>query len=116
MIRLLESSVALAALLGTLAASAQMSHNPGAHQPPCTDPGLACATKVTAAFAADGALWLAWAAGGRVSVARSGDLGRTVVPPVAVNAEPLDLDWGPDARPKIAVGRDGRISVAFARF
>src|SRR5262245_239508 len=86
MIRLLASSVAAAALLWTLGASAQMSHNHGAHQPSCTDPGLACATKVTPAFARDGALWLAWAAGGRVSVARSPDLGRSFAPPVAVNA------------------------------
>jgi len=116
MIRLLASSAAAAALLWTLGASAQMSHNHGADQPSCTDPGLACATKVTPAFAPDGALWLAWAAGGLVSVARSSDLGRSFAPPVALNANPLDLDWGPDARPKIVVGRDGRISVAFARF
>jgi BNR/Asp-box repeat len=61
-------------------------------------------------------LWLAWAAGGKVSVAQSLDLGRTFTPPVAVNQESLELDWGPDARPKIAIGRDGRAFVAFAIF
>jgi hypothetical protein len=71
---------------------------------------------VTPTFAPDGSLWLAWAAGGKVSVARSSDLGRTFTPAVAVNREPLELDWGPDARPKIAVDRDGRVFVAFAIF
>src|SRR5262245_16016759 len=116
MIRLLASSVAAAALLWTLGASAQMSHNHGAHQPSCTDPGLACATKVTPAFAPDGSLWVAWAAGGRVSVARSPDLGRSFVPAVAVNREPLRLDSGPDERPKLAIDRSGRIAVAYAIF
>jgi hypothetical protein len=51
-----------------------------------------------------------------VSVAHSSDLGRTFSTPVAVNAQPLDLDWGPDARPNIAVDGDGRVFVAFARF
>jgi hypothetical protein len=96
-------------------ASAQMSHN-HASKPECADPTLRCATKVTPTFAPDGALWLAWAAGGKVSVAQSLDLGRTFTPPVAVNQESLELDWGPDARPKIAIDRDGRAFVAFAIF
>jgi hypothetical protein len=28
----------------------------------------------------------------------------------------LDLDWGPDARPKIALDRKGDIAVAFSTF
>ena len=36
--------------------------------------------KASAAFAPDGTLWLTWAAGGRVSVARSSDLGEIVRP------------------------------------
>src|SRR5262249_56843528 len=95
MIRLLASSAAAAALLWTLGASAQMSHNHGADQPSCTDPGLACATKVTPAFAPGGAVWLALAAGGRVSVARSSHFGRSFAPPVALNADPLDPRLGP---------------------
>jgi len=90
------------------AATAQMSHNHGGKQD-CYEPTLKCATKVTPTFAPDGTLWLAWSAAGKVSVARSLDLGRTFTAPVAVNREPLDLDWGPDARPKIAVDRDDRV-------
>jgi hypothetical protein len=99
------------------AAVAEMAHHHGAStDPKCTDTSLACAIQVTPTFAADGSLWLAWAANGIVSVARSSDLGHTFSTPVAVNAQPLDLDWGPDARPKIAVDGDGRVFVAFARF
>jgi hypothetical protein len=115
MVKLLLAGGAALLLLFPGAAAAQMAHNHAA-KPDCADPGLKCASKVTPTFAPDGALWLAWAAAGKVSVARSLDLGRTFTPPVAVNPEPLELDWGPDARPKIAVDRDGRVFVAFTIF
>ena len=114
MARLMTATIAALVLLPA-AAAAQMTHSHGGRQA-CDEPALRCATKVTPAFAPDGALWLAWAVGGKVSVARSPDLGRTFSPPVAVNQEPLDLDWGPDARPKIAVDKDGRVFVAFGIF
>jgi hypothetical protein len=119
--------MATAVLRGSIAASpvwlvlwfgpamAQMSHNHGADAA-CAEPTLACASKVTPTFAPDGSLWLAWAAAGKVSVAHSLDLGRSFTPPVAVTPQACDLDWGPDARPKIAVDRDGRVFVAFAIF
>jgi len=94
---------------------AQMAHHQDANET-CGEPTLACASKVTPAFAADGGLWLAWAAAGRIGIAHSPDLGRTFSSPAFVNPDPLELDWGPDARPKIAIDRDGRISVAFAIF
>ena len=78
----------------------QMSHDHAAKSD-CMFPTLACATKVTPAFAMDGTLWLAFSAAGKVLVTHSPDGGRTFTPPVAVNPEPLELDWGPDARPKI---------------
>jgi hypothetical protein len=115
MVRWLMTATLALLLFWPEAATAQMSHNHGGKQD-CTEPTLKCATKVTPTFAPDGALWLAWAAAGKVSVARSLDLGRTFTAPVAVNREPLDLDWGPDARPKIAVDRDDRVFVAFAIF
>jgi hypothetical protein len=98
------------------AALAQMAHDHHAPEAACAEATLACASKVTPTFAPDGSLWLAWAAGGKVSVARSLDLGRSFTPPVAVSPQPDELDWGPDARPKIAVDRDGRVFVAFAVF
>jgi hypothetical protein len=96
---------------------AQMSHqHHDAAKETCAEPALRCASKVTPAFAPDGSLWLAWAAGGKVSVSRSLDLGRTFNSPTVVTPDPVELDWGPDARPKIAVDAQGRVFVAFAIF
>jgi hypothetical protein len=82
----------------------------------CSDATLRCAIAGTPTFSADGALWLVWAAGGRVSVAKSTDLGRHFLTPVAVSPERVTLDSGPDERPQIVVDRAGRIVVAYAVF
>lgn len=108
-------TAAAAAVFWQGCAEAQMQHRHGADAA-CDEPSLRCATKVTPAFAADGTLWLAWMAGGRVSVASSRDSGKSFSPAVAVTPEPLNLDWGPDARPKIAVDARGRIALAFSIF
>jgi hypothetical protein len=94
---------------------AQMSHN-HASEAACETTELRCATKVTPAFAPDGRLWLAWMAGGHVLVARSGDNGQSLSEPVQVTRDKLNLDWGPDARPKIVVDRNGQIALAFSIF
>ncbi|UZE47400.1 sialidase family protein [Rhodopseudomonas sp. P2A-2r] len=107
--------VALSVTLWRATASGQMSHQ-HASETACEEQILRCASKVTPAFGPDGTLWLAWMAGGQVSVASSKDVGQSFSPPVAVSKETLNLDWGPDARPKIAVDRDGRIAVAFSTF
>jgi hypothetical protein len=106
-------SVAISLLLPAGAALAQMGHDPSTT---CAEPTLRCASTVTPTFAADGSLWLVWAAAGRVSVARSTDLGKNFSPAVSVNREPLRLDTGPDERPKIAIDGAGRVAVAFAIF
>ena len=67
----------------------------------------------TATFADDNALWLVWSAGGYVSAAKSGDQGRSFGPRKVLNKEALNIDWGPDARPKIVVAKDGRIAITF---
>ena len=115
MVRGLLAGCVVALLSLQSPAMAQMSHEHGSERA-CAEATLRCASKVTPTFAPDGTLWLAWAAGGKVSVARSPDLGRTFTAAVSVNPEPLALDWGPDARPKIAIDRDGRVFVAFAIF
>ena len=105
------------ALFGSLeAVTAQMSHQHHAPKSDCAEPTLRCAVKATPAFAPDGSFWLAFTAAGRVLVARSMDRGQSFTTPVALNQDPLDLDWGPDARPKIVIGRDGHVFAAFARF
>jgi hypothetical protein len=96
-------------------AVAQMSHQ-HASEAACEGTELRCATKVTPFVAADGTLWLSWMAGGLVSVAASKDAGRTFSTPVPVTSQKLNLDWGPDARPALAVDRKGSIAVAFATF
>ena len=109
-------------LLGTIAlvlwhavAYGQMSHQ-HASEAACEEMVLRCASKVTPAFGPDGTLWLAWMAGGQVSVASSKDGGRSFSTPVGVTKERLNLDWGPDARPKIVVDRNGGIALAFSIF
>jgi hypothetical protein len=109
------ATLAAIALLLQGAASAQMSHH-HVSEAACDTAELRCATKVTPAFAPDGTLWLAWMAGGRISVASSKDRGKTFSTPVAVVDQPLALDWGPDARPKMVVDRHNRIVIAFSIF
>ena len=46
-----------------------MHHQHGS-EAACDEPALRCASKVTPAFGSDGTLWLAWMAGGRISVAQ----------------------------------------------
>jgi hypothetical protein len=82
----------------------------------CETTELRCASKVTPAFGQDGTLWLAWMAGGQVSVASSKDGGHTLSAPTQITHGKLALDWGPDARPKIALDRKGNIAVAFSAF
>lgn len=103
------------ALLSVAPAAAQSGHRHAA-ETACATTELRCASKVTPAFAQDGTLWLIWMAGGQVSVAHSADLGRTLSPPVTVTQGAPKLDWGPDARPKIAVNKEGDVAVTFSIF
>src|SRR5215467_3601697 len=80
-------------------AIAEMSHN-HASEAACEQTELRCASKVTPAFGPDGTLWLAWIAGGQVLVASSRDEGHSFSEPVQITHDKLDLDWGPDSRPK----------------
>jgi hypothetical protein len=96
-------------------ALAQMHHQHGS-EAACDEPDLRCASKVTPVFASDGTLWLAWMAGGKISVANSRDAAKSFSTPVAATPDALNLDWGPDARPKIAIDRRGGIALAFSIF
>ena len=116
--RLLLRGKALAAVAFALwqtTAYAQMNHQ-HASEAACNETALRCASKVTPAFGPDGTLWLAWMAGGQISVASSKDDGKSFSAPVQVTKERLNLDWGPDARPKIVVDRNGGIALAFSIF
>jgi hypothetical protein len=99
----------LAALLVSGTANAQHQHaKPGAGAP---EPFTAAP-----AFGPDGTLWLARAMADRIVVLRSTDLGRTFSPPIVVTPEPMNLDWGPDARARIAVDPKGGPIVTFGTF
>lgn len=97
-------------------------HGHGAHKadakatPKCIETTLACASTATPAFAPDGALWLTYAAAGHIMVARSPDGGATFESPIDITGAAVQLDWGPDSRPKIAIASDGAITVAYATF
>ena len=97
------------------AAYGQMNHQ-HASEAACDETILRCASKVTPAFSPDGTLWLAWMAGGQISVARSNDAGHSFSTPVQITKDRLNLDWGPDARPKIVIDRNGGIALAFSIF
>jgi hypothetical protein len=109
------------ALIGTIAlwqtaAFAQMNHQHASEAAACDQTVLRCASKVTPTFGPDGTLWLAWMAGGQISIARSKDAGVSFSTPVSVTKEHLNLDWGPDARPKIVVDAKGGVVLAFSIF
>ncbi len=113
----LSSKVMCVALGAVLAAGQANAHSEHMHAAPavaCAGIELKCATTASAAFDSGRTLWLVWAAGGRVSIASSADLGRSFSPAVTLPATELPLDNGPDARPKIAVGPDQRLVVTFA--
>ena len=85
----------LAFSLCQTAAQAQMSHHQHASEAACEEVELRCASKVTPAFASDGTLWLAWMAGGQISVASSKDQGRSFSTPVQVTQGKAQARLGP---------------------
>ena len=113
---LVLSASALAQAVPQASASAPM-HQHGSHAAAaCSSPDLACAKSATAVFDSAGALWVAWAAGGSVSVARSTDAGATFGPASVVGRPGAALDAGTDARPQIVVDAQGHIVVAYSVF
>ena len=102
-------SIFLATLaLGIGPATAQHQHGKPGNAPE--------AFTAAPAFAPDGTLWLVRPMGGRIDVSRSNDLGKTFSAPVPVTPEPMNLDWGPDARARIAVAPKGGLIVTFGTF
>ena len=98
-------------LLFTGAAAAQHQHQHGKSGAAGPE-----AFTATPAFGPDGTLWLVRAMADKIVVVRSADLGKTFSEPVAVTPEPMNLDWGPDARARIVVDPKGGLVVTFAIF
>jgi hypothetical protein len=121
--RLAASLMAMALFLSGSPASAQAPSHAG-HSPrptatpsqDCNEPSLHCARSASAAVAPDGRLWLAWIAGGVVSVAASKDRGEHFGEPIALAASDPLIDTGPDARAQIVVTPQGTIVVVWAGF
>lgn len=104
--RLLLPLAALVLLASTAAAQHQ-------HGMPGSTPEAFTAAP---AFGPDGTLWLVRPMVDRIAVMRSADLGKTFSAPVMVTPEPMNLDWGPDARARIAVDPKGGVIVTFGTF
>lgn len=113
--------LAMALLLAAAlpAAAAQPSQHAGGGHPArpagCApaDIALRCAAVATPAFDPAGRLWLTWAAGGHVLVARSEDGGATFTAPVAVTPAPVPVDDNGENRPKLAAPGDGRVYITY---
>ncbi len=115
------TAVAAAAVLSPSTGRAQHAHHHASGSaakaaPECAEPVLKCASKVTPAVGRDGSILLVFQAAGRILFTRTVDAGKSFSEPVAVSREAGDVDWGPDARPKVAVDGKARIHVAFAVF
>jgi hypothetical protein len=112
----LAAAALLALAVPARAADHHHHHAEAAAKPGCgaDDTSLACAQVASPAFLKDGTLALAWAAGGRVMLARSGDLGAHFLPPVAVNGGREAVDVSGDSRPAVAADSRGRVFVAWS--
>ena len=109
-------SMAMLLVFGSIAqaASPHGSHGGGTACPAPDPTALRCAGVATPVQTPDGALLLAWSAGGRVMAARTADRGRTFGPAVAVNPGPQSVDDNGEARPAVAADREGRVFVAWS--
>jgi hypothetical protein len=97
-------------------APAPMHHHAQPEAGDCAGTDLKCATAVTPAFDAHNNLWVAWVAGGAVSVARSTDLGRTFTDATIIGRYGELIDVGADAKPQLAIDAQGRAVVAYGVF
>ena len=117
MARFLLLAAFLAALTGGAAAAGKGHHGPSAAADcPPDDGALRCATAASPALGPDGALWLAWVAGGRVWTARTpaGDPAGALGAPVDVSGAPARVDANGDGRPSLVVDASGRATVAWS--
>jgi hypothetical protein len=110
--RIALPALAVLALAGT--AAAQHQHHGDTTKAFAADAKEAFTA--TPAFAADGTLWVARGTADRVLVAKSTDLGKTFSAPVSVTADPINIDWGPDSRPQLAIDKAGALVVTYAIF
>lgn len=70
---------------------------------------------VSSTYAKDGRLWMAWAHGAHVYVNHSDDDGKSFSAPVKVNAEAEKIAARNESRPKVAIGHNGNIYIAYTQ-
>jgi hypothetical protein len=118
MMRALTLSIAIgtALLAGVAFAETPMAGMHHASSGGCAGEALSCASSATPLFAQDGSLYLAWATADHVAVAHSTDGGKSFGPAAPVNTEAAKIDPGPDSRPGIAIGKDGKLFVSYTVF
>ncbi|MBF0250721.1 MAG: exo-alpha-sialidase [Alphaproteobacteria bacterium] len=80
---------------------------------PDAQPSPLCAETPTAAFDADGRLWLTWAQDGHVYVAHAAGANTPFAAPARITPAPLELDINGENRPKAAVAPNGDVYVTF---
>ncbi len=89
----------------------------GENNAACTDtqtaPSNTCAETISAAFDAQGKLWIAWVNDGHVYVQSSTDKGVTFSAPVKVNAIAEDVAAKDESRPKIKLDAQGNIYLTW---
>jgi hypothetical protein len=92
-----------------------MMHHMAAAPCESTHP-LGCADAVTAAFAPDGTLLLAWTQDQKVYFARSKDFGQSWTLPLWIGDAGTGFDGGGDARPQVVADAAGNVLVAYDTF
>lgn len=92
---------------GTLLPMAAHAHDKAMAMTMEAEPALGA----SAAFDAQGRLWLVSASNRRVLLRHSDDLGKTMSPPVVVNPAPETIYATGENRPKIAIGSAGQLYV-----
>jgi hypothetical protein len=73
------------------------------------------ASVVSSTYSASGRLWLAWVHGPHVYVNHSDDDGKTFSPPIKVNIKAEKIAARGESRPKIAIGHNGNIYIAYTQ-
>lgn len=103
-------AAALAALVLTLPVQAASGCDADA-----AAPSVHCGRTPTAVFDPAGRLWVAFEYEGQVYVVAADHPGAHFSTPVAVNADPEQIDVNGENRPKIAIGPSGAIHVSWTR-
>lgn len=73
------------------------------------------ASVISSTYSENGRLWSAWAHGAHVYVNHSDDDGKSFSPPVKVNTEAEKIAARGESRPKIVIGKNGNIYIAYTQ-